>query len=496
MLISSYDFFFFLVSLPTKLNTDECLFSPQPCAASHRSGGDRLVLGMGVARPSILGRKDLFVRFGEQEKAALEEFEFLCDFSTSLSDLGSQDLGASSVSADKAAPSAVTAGGRSALSHVPKADNHPLKRHQVGSHEIKGRTPKVNSSLKNSLKSEVSPKNNIARPKSERSTKSDLSVSEREDPKSDLSVNEREERCPGGSIQDGVDTRSLCSVRSAIRQLNKFNHNSGIKQPATTSAIPARSASSTTCSRVIPSKSSSSTSANRPKVWSQAKSKVSDGTPSGAPKCSVRQVNPPSRTPSPQLTSKDSRVTSSRSVGQVQNSGDRLHGNLKTSSPTRIPRIQTPHMSSKKSSRAESPKALKEDTPSSKDAGEPSRKSKTPCDKALPPKGFSSRAVKPSACIRANLTRRQQKEQQPQQPPQQQQQQQQQQSVRSGIRSPRLARLKKSSDPLDSFSSKSMCDSGSSEGSERCGGRLSLSDSCAENFSPIDSGDEVFEKEG
>ncbi|XP_042864058.1 uncharacterized protein LOC122248234 [Penaeus japonicus] len=464
--------------------------------ASHRSGGDRLVLGMGVARPSILGRKDLFVRFGEQEKAALEEFEFLCDFSTSLSDLGSQDLGASSVSADKAAPSAVTAGGRSALSHVPKADNHPLKRHQVGSHEIKGRTPKVNSSLKNSLKSEVSPKNNIARPKSERSTKSDLSVSEREDPKSDLSVNEREERCPGGSIQDGVDTRSLCSVRSAIRQLNKFNHNSGIKQPATTSAIPARSASSTTCSRVIPSKSSSSTSANRPKVWSQAKSKVSDGTPSGAPKCSVRQVNPPSRTPSPQLTSKESRVTSSRSVGQVQNSGDRLHGNLKTSSPTRIPRIQTPHMSSKKSSRAESPKALKEDTPSSKDAGESSRKSKTPCDKALPPKGFSSRAVKPSACIRANLTRRQQKEQQPQQPPQQQQQQQQQQSVRSGIRSPRLARLKKSSDPLDSFSSKSMCDSGSSEGSERCGGRLSLSDSCAENFSPIDSGDEVFEKEG
>ncbi|KAB7502913.1 hypothetical protein Anas_10457 [Armadillidium nasatum] len=67
--------------------------------------------------------------------------------------------------------------------------------------------------------------------------------------------------------------------------------------------------------------------------------------------------------------------------------------------------------------------------------------------------------------------------------------------VGKGLRSPRLPRLKLNGsrgDPLSSFNEKGMCDSGSSEGSDKGCGRISISDSCAEIFSLGESGDEVF----
>lgn len=69
---------------------------------------------------------------------------------------------------------------------------------------------------------------------------------------------------------------------------------------------------------------------------------------------------------------------------------------------------------------------------------------------------------------------------------------------KAGLKSPRLPRFKlgwSRPDPLENFSGKSLCDSGSSECSDKgVGGRLSISDSCAEIFSPNESGDEVFHR--
>ncbi|XP_071534476.1 uncharacterized protein [Panulirus ornatus] len=421
--------------------------------ASHRSGGGRIMIGVGAPRPTVIGRKDLFVRYGEQEKAALQEFEFLRDFSTSHSDLGSQDLSTTSGGASKMVTAISTSvpphSSTSALPHtsriagiiLPKVESNLLKKH-VSNIEEKIRTVK-----------------------------------------SDVSGYNRSGQCQADE-QEGVDTRSIGSVKSAIQQLNRINHISGIKQPATMPTIPARSASSTSSTRANHDKSSSPVSTNKPRAWTPIKSKASDGNINGASKCSVKQGNSPSsRTPSPQLCVKDIKAVSSKSQCGSHSSVERSQsGNTKTGSPTRIPRIQTPLMSSRKST-AESPKLQKGDASSKDSCYESSKKLKTQCEKALPPKGFSNRVVKPSPRVRPSLQQRQQ------------QQSLQQQASRSGIRSPRLARLKKATDPLESFTGKSLCDSGSSEGSERCGGRLSLSDSCAENFSPIDSGDEVFYKE-
>ncbi|XP_042223393.1 serine-rich adhesin for platelets-like isoform X2 [Homarus americanus] len=420
--------------------------------ASHRSGNGRIIIGGGAPRPTVIGRKDLFVRFGEQERAALQEFEFLCDFSTSHSDLGSQDLCVSSsgatnmvttVSTSVPPPSCI-----SALPHSTRITGAVL--------------PKVESNLLKKHISNIEEKN--------RTVKSDISGYNR-------SGQSRTDE------QEGVDTRSIGSVKSAIWQLNKVNHISGIKQPATMPTIPARSASSISSTRANHLKSSFPISTNKPRAWTHFKSRVSDGNIGGASKCSVRRGNSPSsRTPSPQLSVKDNKGISSKFPGASHGSVERPQGsNSKTGSPTRIPRIQTPLMSSKKST-AESPKSQKEDSSPKDSCYESTKKVKSQCEKALPPKGFSSRAVKPSR-IRSTIQLRQQ------------QPNLQQQTNRSGIKSPRLTRLKKAADPLDSFNGKSLCDSGSSEGSERCGGRLSLSDSCAENFSPIDSGDEVFDKE-
>ncbi|XP_069945474.1 uncharacterized protein [Cherax quadricarinatus] len=426
---------------------------------SHRSGGGgRIIIGSGAPRPTVIGRKDLFVRYGEQEKAALQEFEFLCDFSTSHSDLGSQDLTASSGRVNKSIITTST----SVLLHTDTSA-FPYMSRSVGAV-----LPKVESNIFKKSISNFEEKNRSNLEEKNRTGKSDVSECNR--------------GCQGlADEQEGVDTRSIGSVKSAIRQLNKVNHISGIKQPATMPTIPARSASSTSSTRANHYKSSSPVSTNKTRAWTPTKSKVSDRNIIGASKCSVRQGNSPSsRTPSPQFRVKDKGISNKSSSGSHSSVERALSSNTKTSSPTRIPRIQTSLMSSKKA--AESSTLQRGDT--SKDfCCESTKKFKTQCEKSLPPKGFSSRAVKPSPRIRSSLQQRQQ-----------QQQNLQQQSNKSGIRSPRLARLKKA-DPLESFTGKSLCDSGSSEGSERCGGRLSLSDSCAENFSPIDSGDEVFYKD-
>nr|XP_045602594.1 serine-rich adhesin for platelets-like isoform X2 [Procambarus clarkii] len=419
--------------------------------ASQRSGGGgRIIIGSGAPRPTVIGRKDLFVRYGEQEKAALQEFEFLGDFSTSHSDLGSQDLGAASGRANKMIIdsesnlpphtniSSLLDTSRSAGAVLPKVESN-LFRKNISTFEEKRRT----------VKSDISGCNHSG--------------------------------WSDASEQEGVDTRSIGSVKNAILQLNKVNRISGIKQPATMPTIPARSASNTSSTRANYRKSSSPVSTNKPRAWTPSKIRVSDI--SGASKFSVRQENSPSsRTPSPQLNIIDNKSIANKSPSGLHSCVERPgSSNTKAGSSTRIPRIQTSLMSSKKSS-TESPKSQKGDA-SPKDSCYESMKTFNPqCENSLPPKGFSSRVVKPPPRTRPSLQQRQQ-------------QNLQQQPNKSGIKSPRLARLKKAADPLDSFTGKSLCDSGSSEGSERCGGRLSLSDSCAENFSPIDSGDEVFYKE-
>lgn len=42
---------------------------------------------MGAARPTIMGRPDFFVRYGEKEMEAVASFDFLDDFSTTSSSL-------------------------------------------------------------------------------------------------------------------------------------------------------------------------------------------------------------------------------------------------------------------------------------------------------------------------------------------------------------------------------------------------------------------------
>ncbi|KAK8405545.1 hypothetical protein O3P69_001838 [Scylla paramamosain] len=425
--------------------------------ASHRSGGDRIVLAGAVPRPSVIGRRDLFLRFGDKEKEALQEFAFLGNFSTSHSDLDSQDLSTASGSAASTACITSTTTNITTTTATTTTSSTPVSVLPITTRNAGAVLPKVDS---NSYK---------------KSFKHDSLKLRKESNKSHPAV-----LCEEGD-QGGVDTRSISSVKNTVRQLNKMNHISGIKEPATTMPIsPAKSASSTSSNKSNLQKYGSLVSTNIPK-HAPVKSKGSEGSVSGALKCSVRQGNAPSsRTPSPQFSVKDSKSISHKSHSGSFNNNDKSQSdNAKAGSPTRIPRIQTSSVMSSKSSKAESPKLSKD---ISKDT-ESTKKLKQQCEKALPPKGFSSRIVKPASRIRPSLQQR---------PPPQHPQQQ---ASKICIRSPRLARLKKSSDPLDSFSNKSLCDSGSSEGSERCGGRLSLSDSCAENFSPIDSGDEVFHKE-
>ncbi|KAK3879377.1 hypothetical protein Pcinc_016042 [Petrolisthes cinctipes] len=412
--------------------------------ASHRSGGERIILGSGVPRPTIIGRKDLFVRYGELEKEALQEFEFLGNLSTSYSDLGSQDLCSASSTATKSQP--VSYPGPLYTSGGPVMKK-PSKT---------GVIPKTGKEL---CKKNIKQANN-------RTVKEQKSVTSKSG----------QTEC----VEGGVDTSSICSVKNTIRQLNKFNHISGIRDPATTTTTtsPAKSASSPSSTRVN-LKSCSPVSIKKQRPWAPFKAIVDEGNTSGTSKfCSRQGSSPTSRTPSPQLSLKE-RVSPKSSSGSQNSEEKSCNTNSKTSSPTRIPRIQTSLMSSKKS-RADSPKAQKDVNVN--DPCSDSTKLKTPSDKALPPKGFSSRVVKSSPRSRPSLQPRQH-------------QSPQQQTSKTGIKSPRLARVRKAADPLDSFTNKSLCDSGSSEGSERCGGRLSLSDSCAENFSPIDSGDEVFYKE-
>ncbi|KAG0728642.1 hypothetical protein GWK47_032057 [Chionoecetes opilio] len=416
--------------------------------ASHRSGGDRLVLAGAVTRPSVIGRRDLFLRFGDKEKEALQEFAFLGDFSTSHSDSGSQDLNVATTCVVSTTATTITTA----------TTTTPVSVLSLTSRNTGAVLPKVDS---NSYK---------------RSNKHGGSIKARKG-------SARGQPCGGVGEQGGVDTRSICSVMNTVRQLNKMNHISGIKEPATIIISPAKSASSTSSNKCNLQKNGSPVSTNLPKP-APGRCRGSEGGASGALKCGARQGNAPSsRTPSPQCSVKDNKGVSLKPHTGSSNNNDKSHGdNAKAASPTRIPRIQTSCVTSSKSSNADSPKLSKGS--SHKDSNnESTRKSKQQCEKALPPKGFPSRVVKPAARIRPSLQQRPP----PQHPPQQ--------PGKICIRSPRLARLKKNSDPLDSFTNKSLCDSGSSEGSERCGGRLSLSDSCAENFSPIDSGDEVFHKE-
>lgn len=411
--------------------------------ASHRSGGERIILGSGVPRPTIIGRKDLFVRYGEQEKEALQEFEFLGNLSTSYSDLGSQDLCSASSTATKS---------------VPVSNPGPLY-------------PVVGPVMQKQTRTGVIPKAGKELCRKNLKQADNKAVKDQKGVASQSGQTER--------LEGGVDTSSICSVKSTIRQLNKFNHISGIRDPATIPTSPAKSASSPSSTRVNNLKSSSPVSIKKQRAWTPFKAKVDEVNTSGTSRfCSRQGSSPTSRTPSPQLSVKD-RVSPKSSSGSQNIEDKSRNTNSKTGSPTRIPRIQTSLMSSKKS-RADSPKAQKD--VNINDSSSDSTKVKTQSDKALPPKGFSSRVVKPSPRSRPSLQPRQY-------------QSPQQQTCKTGIKSPRLARLRKATDPLDSFTNKSLCDSGSSEGSERCGGRLSLSDSCAENFSPIDSGDEVFYKE-
>lgn len=426
------------------------------------------MLAGAVPRPSVLGRRDLFLRFGDKEKAALQEFAFLGDFSTSHSDLDSQDLNAALGNAATACITSTTTNTTTATTTTITTtttttitnSSTPVSVLPITTRNAGAVLPKVDS---NSYK---------------KSFKHDESIKLRKRSNKPHPVAPCED-----SEQGGVDTRSICSVKSTVRQLNKMNHISGIKEPATMPISPAKSASSTSSNKSSLQKHGSPVSTNIPK-HAPAKSKGNEGSVSGALKCSVRQGNAPSsRTPSPQFSKKDNKGISHKSHSGPCNNNDKSQSdNAKAGSPTRIPRIQTSSVTSSKSSKADSPK-LSKDTLYKDSNVDSTKKLKQLSEKALPPKGFSSRVAKPASRIRPSLQQR---------PPPQHPQQQ---ASKICIRSPRLARLRKSSDPLDSFSNKSLCDSGSSEGSERCGGRLSLSDSCAENFSPIDSGDEVFHKE-
>lgn len=437
-----------------------------------------------TARPSVIGRRDLFLRFGDKEKEALQEFAFLGDFSTSHSDLGSQDLIAAS---GNAASTCIT----STTTNTTATTDTAITTTNTFTTNSSTYVPVLSLTTLNA--GAVLPK--VDSKPQRRSLRHDESLKLRRE------INYKSHHPTGlthGSDDDqgGVDTRSICSVMSTVRQLNKMNHISGIKEPATTmSSSPAKSASSTSSNNTSnPQKCSSPVSTNKPKHTHPARSKGSEGSSaSGALKCSARQgSSPSSRTPSPQFSAKNSNksISPKPHSGPLNANNNKLqsseNSNTKAASPTRIPRIQTSVVSSKSSIKADSHK-LSKDSNLFKDSNSESTKKLKHCEKALPPKGFSSRVVKPASRIRPSLQQRPS--------PQHAQQQQQQQTGKICIRSPRLARLKKHSDPLDSFSNKSMCDSGSSEGSERCGGRLSLSDSCAENFSPIDSGDEVFHKE-
>ncbi|XP_068229915.1 uncharacterized protein [Palaemon carinicauda] len=269
-----------------------------------------------------------------------------------------------------------------------------------------------------------------------------------------------------------------------------------MKQPATTPIPANRSASSTSYSKI-----NSSSSTNKQKPWHSARSKVIDGNFTSNVKLKPMHTwqgnSTSSRTPSPQLRVKDNNKCNSGVAGSVcSNLVDKIQGSsrrttskpkvskcaTKSGSPTRIPRIQAPPTSSKKTQiDSQKPQAGEEcNKDPSSELSKQSRQSK----RALPPKGFSFRASKPSPRIRTCVSLQQRHLLRSQQ-----------QNQQLGVgKSPRVNKLRKT-DPLDSFVGKPLCDSGSSEGSELCGGRLSLSDSCAENFSPLDSGEEVFEKE-
>ncbi|XP_064121325.1 uncharacterized protein LOC135225783 isoform X5 [Macrobrachium nipponense] len=434
--------------------------------ASHRNGGGRIILGTCTPRPTVIGREDLFQRYGDKEKAALQEFEFLCDFSTSHSDLGSQDvLGTCS----------------------------GLKENDPCSSYFQSNMGKDVGAVPNNLEKYIHNKNT----KDEQRTSKIAHANAVKPKTSKIDSVKMSQVETSVASENGVDTSSICSVKAVIRQLNRnISPNSGMKQPATTPIPANRSASSTGYSKI-----SSSSSTNKQKLWNSAKSKVSDGSVLSNVKLkpmNARQGNSPSsRTPSPQLRVKDNNkcssgaasIVCSNSVEKTQGSSTRTPSRpqvsksvTKSGSPTRIPRIQVPPTSSKKT-QVDSSKNQKGEEYNKDSSSELSKQSK-PCERALPPKGSSFRAVKPSPRIRTSAPLQQRHLLRSQQPNQQ---------VGVG-RSPRVARLRKT-DPLDSFVGKPLCDSGSSEGSELCGGRLSLSDSCAENFSPIDSGEEVFEKE-
>ncbi|KAK7015488.1 hypothetical protein SK128_023990 [Halocaridina rubra] len=442
-------------------------------------GGGRIILAPTSApRPSVIGREDIFVRFGEKERAALQAFEFLGDISTSYSDLGSQDLlgACGGVSIEKSQKKNTT------ISSLSGRDGNAFSGRRIEKYvnnkdlKLNCRTSRITKACEaqgKSLNNEVSNINRI------------LSQSE-------VSQGER-----SASNENCVDTRSISSVKATIRQLNKNNQISGMKQPANITPVPARCASST-------GKVSTPTSTNKNRPWNYSRSKSSTDGISGCArsKVNIRHGNSPSsRTPSPQLRGKDSKFTSGNTGSGVTNLGDKTSCTLgkvseksqggstsKSGSPTRIPRIQASLVSSKKLQSDPQKSVAGEDCVKDPCSESPKR-SKSQCERALPPKGFSFRAVKPSPRIRTSASVQQRLILRTQQ------QQQQQPLVQHSLgRSPRLGRLRKN-DPLDSFSGKSLGDSGSSEGSELCGGRLSLSDSCAENFSPIDSGEEVFEKE-
>ena len=452
-------------------------------AASQLNGG-RVIGSTHSYRPTILGRSSLFQRFGEQEEAALNEFEFLNNFSTSNSDLElpkqcenemtnkenksnekkKVDLQYESINLIKQKTQIQNIQyGKSSekncnpLTSKQKQNLSIIKLHESG---------KVRQSTSNILNNQKSKKNtNLVVVKPMESKHLDIPSSRRVCSSNDVDGNE-EIVCEG---EMGVDTRSLCTVKAAIQRLNSKNQISGIQKPASCINNFVKSASKKDSVNDKDNKSSEITCKTRSHNNSFHSLDDNNKTNVNSKQSCTNLVTISSRTPSPKVKYKQ-KVTKvfevSKSVSGKSKPQD------KSDSTTRIPKIYSSPNSSKRIVDMESNPGV-----SSKDEHQSKIISR---DASLPPKGSPTRHKDKNTRFLKGFSSR-----------------------ANAAKSPRLSRLRLNSkdscntsqnDPLDIFNGKSLCDSGSSEGSDRMGGRLSLSDSCAENFSPVESGDEVFNK--
>ena len=488
--------------------------------ASQLNGGR--MLHAHHSRPTILGRSFLFQRYGEQEEAALNEFKFLNNFSTSYSDLNPQENCSHLMKDEK---SKLNDGDQQKQVKIAKEENSISKVISNGSSNYssynysqnmnenhlqhkkplqdKMSLPHLSKHTENILKVNDLKSTNVGLYESkDKVEKIKLSskcnnlvvVAPMERENSDLALikSKNQNNCNlkdefASETEVGIDTRSLCTVKAAIQKLNSKNHISGINKPTTNNRIPTKNASKSSISKVHSNIKCSvenivSISASKMLPAKAAKSSVCN-------KLGCSNPNPlSSQSPSPKLKSKEKNFKSIES-SKYSPSGPKNNKPIKNkldqaTSSTRIPKMQQVSSNKNKSSKRNDESPLCKYSPGNE---EHQSRLISNRDASLPPKGSPTRHRDTKG--NSNLMRNAR-------------------TSPSGRlatgRSPRLSRLKltgtgntslaNTSDPLDIFLGKSLCDSGSSEGSERAGGRLSLSDSCAENFSPVESGDEVFHR--